>query len=117
MLGSDSAKKPPRWAAIPRQGTSLSRLVIEAAVPSPQTRALTAGSKHQALASGLRMPGPGVKREKPVMEHVDGAKSVSNGERLVMRTRRGGNTGIKKQDGETEERTKEEEKKNGENNS
>lgn len=51
------------------------------------------------------------------MEHVDGAKSMSNGAGLVMRTRRGGETGVKKQEGRTEERTKEEEKKNGENNS
>ena len=50
-------------------------------------------------------------------EHVDGAKSTSDGERLVMKTRRGGETGIQRQEGRTEERTKQEEKKNGENNS
>ena len=63
------------------------------------------------------MPGSGVKREKPMTEHVDGAKSTSDGERLVMKTRRGGETGIQRQEGRTEERTKQEEKKNGENNS
>lgn len=44
------------------------------------------------------MPGSGVRRKKPTLEHVDGARSRSNGERLVMKTRQGGrDTGIKKQ--------------------
>lgn len=39
-----------------------------------------------------------MRREKPTLEHVDGARSRSNGERLVMKTRQGGrDTGIKKQ--------------------
>ena len=39
-----------------------------------------------------------MRRKKPTLEHVDGARSRSNGERLVMKTRQGGrDTGIKKQ--------------------
>lgn len=44
------------------------------------------------------MPGSGVRGKKPTLEHVDGARSRSNGKRLVMKTRQGGrDTGIKKQ--------------------
>lgn len=61
-------------------------------------------SHHWVRAAGLRAENAGFRGEEKVTHDRTRARSMSDGERLMMKTRRGrGETGIKKQEGITKE--------------